>query len=205
MAKPDDQRRARGDQRRLRILEAACAVVAGAGAGALTHRAVAAQAEVSLASVSYHFPSIHGLRSATFAFAGGHVASEVTRLAAEARDAASLAQVAGAFAHRLCRERRADTMAVFELIVAAGHDVRLRRLARHFQRHLAGALAPFVGSPTDALSVAAAMHGIVLVALTSAGARSTASAATFAEAATVSLITRFATPRARNPSEESLT
>jgi TetR/AcrR family transcriptional regulator, regulator of biofilm formation and stress response len=188
-ARPD-RRRLRGEERKTAILAAACAVVARAGAGALTHRAVAAEAGVSLASTSYHFPSIHALRSATFAHAGGHIAGEVTRLSAGITEPRQLGPVAGEFAQRLCRERRVETVAVLELIVAAGYDARLRRLARYFHRHLAAVIAPFLPRPSEAPEVAAAMHGLVLVALTSAGtARS--KGAEFARTATTHLIARY--------------
>lgn len=185
-----DRRRARGADRRRAILTAACAVVARAGAGALTHRAVAQEAGVSLASTTYHFPSIHALRSATFAHAGGHIAGEVTRLSAALRAPRELGPVAGEFALRLCRDRRVETVAVLELIVAAGYDARLRRLARYFHRHLAAVIAPFLAQPGAALEVAAAMHGLVLVALSSAGAART-KGAEFARSATMSLITHY--------------
>ncbi|HEY6881411.1 MAG TPA: TetR family transcriptional regulator [Polyangiales bacterium] len=196
-----DLRRVRGEQRRLQILEAACKVVASAGAGALTHRAVAEQAGVSLASTTYHFSSIHALRRATFAFAGGQIAEEVSRLASAASSATELAEVAGDFAHRLCRDRRVETVAVLELIVAAGYDARLRALARYFHRHLASVLVPFVGSEAVALEVAAAMHGLVLVALTAAGARRNESAE-FARQAAKGLVARYVVPFAALPDGE---
>lgn len=59
----------RGRQRRQEILTAAVLVVANQGAGALNHRSAAAQAGVSLASTTYHFPTTADLRRETLRYA----------------------------------------------------------------------------------------------------------------------------------------
>ncbi len=53
-----DGRRRRGQQRKTLILDAALEVIARDGASALTHRSIAEQAGIPLASVSYHFDGI---------------------------------------------------------------------------------------------------------------------------------------------------
>ncbi|MDO8187298.1 TetR family transcriptional regulator [Conexibacter sp. JD483] len=58
---PEDGRRARGAARREQLVRAAIEVIEQGGVAALTHRAIAEQAGVSLASVSYHFAGIDGL------------------------------------------------------------------------------------------------------------------------------------------------
>lgn len=67
----------RGQQRRRAILHAAIQVVAQSGAGSLTHRSTAAEAGVSLASVTYHFPGISDLRKATLTHAAQVIGSEL--------------------------------------------------------------------------------------------------------------------------------
>lgn len=56
-----DGRRARGQVRRRALVDAAIAVLGRDGLSGLTHRAVAEEAGVSLASVSYHFSGLTDL------------------------------------------------------------------------------------------------------------------------------------------------
>jgi TetR/AcrR family transcriptional regulator, regulator of biofilm formation and stress response len=62
-ANPADGRRARGAARREQLVRAAIEVIERDGVAALTHRAIAERAGVSLASVSYHFAGIDELVS----------------------------------------------------------------------------------------------------------------------------------------------
>ncbi|MEU9957844.1 TetR family transcriptional regulator [Streptomyces sp. NPDC050982] len=166
MQKMTDGRLARGEARRELLLDAAVGIVGEQGMGALTHRAVAAAAAVSLASVTYHYPSADDLRRATFEHAGSRIGLEflglVTR-AAEAPDA--LPDICGDFTAHLVTERRIDTIAVFEMILAAGHDPELGPVKRLLELRLARLLAPYVGSDEAAFTVTAALQGLVLTAL----------------------------------------
>lgn len=60
-ASQTDGRRARGEARRAQLLDAALAVIQRDGLAGLTHRAVAEEAGVPLASASYHFTGIDDL------------------------------------------------------------------------------------------------------------------------------------------------
>lgn len=66
-----DGRLERGVQTRQRILDAAIELIAEGGVAAATQRAVAARAEVSLASITYHFPSARDLIIAAMRRASG--------------------------------------------------------------------------------------------------------------------------------------
>lgn len=66
-----DGRLERGVQTRERILDAAIELIAADGSSAATQRAVAARAEVSLASITYHFPSARDLIAAAMRRASG--------------------------------------------------------------------------------------------------------------------------------------
>lgn len=57
----EDGRRRRGEASRRSILDAATTVIVRDGVDGLTHRAVAEEAGVPLARVSYHFPTIEDL------------------------------------------------------------------------------------------------------------------------------------------------
>jgi DNA-binding transcriptional regulator YbjK len=159
-----DGRLARGSARRSVLLNAAVRVVAGKGFGSLTHRAVAAEAKVSVASVTYHFPSISELRRETLAHAGSSIGLELAELVSTASASADdIPEVCAAYAVRLVVGRRVETAAVFELIVAAGHDEDLRPLVEFYHGMLADLLTPYEGDPGRAQVAAAAVQGLVLV------------------------------------------
>jgi DNA-binding transcriptional regulator YbjK len=163
MTTSPDGRLARGELRKLLLLDAAVKVVADGGSGALTHRAVASDAGVSLASVTYHFPSIGDLREAMFDHAGSRVGLAFRDLIETAGTRAEdVPELTAAFSVSLVTERRVDTTAVFEMIVAAGHDASLRPLVRFFNDRLAELLGPYVGERFTALTVAAAIQGLIL-------------------------------------------
>lgn len=161
-----DGRLARGEQRKNLILDAAIAVVADSGSGALTHRAAATQAQVSLASVTYHFPSIDELRLAMFDHAGSRIGmtfrSAVENLGENTED---IPELCANYVLELITSQRTDTVAVFEMIVAAFHDEALRPLARFFNERLTDLLELYVKERKNALAVASAIQGIILSAL----------------------------------------
>ncbi|MCU1412972.1 MAG: transcriptional regulator, TetR family [Microbacteriaceae bacterium] len=159
----DDGRLARGAVRRRLLLDAAMQVVASGGSGSLTHRAVAAQAHVSVASVTYHFPSIGELRRETLEYAGSGIGLELADLVlAAAGRIDDIPEICAEFAVRLVTERRIETAAVFELIVAAGHNEELRPVVAIYNSRLADLLAPYEGDRGRASTVGAAIQGLLL-------------------------------------------
>jgi DNA-binding transcriptional regulator YbjK len=171
MQATEDGRRARGAARRSLVLDAAIRVVAENGSGALTHRAVAAEAQVSIASVSYHFPSAEELRRATLEYAGSSIGLELAGLVLDASASVEdTPEICAAFATHLLNDRRVETAAVFELIVAAGHDENLRPIVAAFNDHLADLLTPYEGDRSLALAAGAAVQGLLLVYLASSPA-----------------------------------
>jgi DNA-binding transcriptional regulator YbjK len=167
MAISEDGRLARGAARRELLLEAAVRVVAASGSGSLTHRAVATEAQVSIASVTYHFASIGELRRETLQHAGSSIGFELVGLIQDASASVEdTPQICAAFAIRLVDERRIETAAVFELIVAAGHDEELRPVVAALNGYLADLLTPYEGDRSRALAVGAAIQGLLLVHLT---------------------------------------
>jgi DNA-binding transcriptional regulator YbjK len=168
MTETDDGRFARGAARRALLLDAAVRVVADSGSGSLTHRAVAAEAHVSIASVTYHFASIGELRAATLEHAGSRIGMQLVRLVSDASASVEdTPEICAAFAMRLVDEQRVDTAAVFELIVAAGHEPDLRPVVAAFNGYLADVLAPYLGDRDRALRVSAGIQGLLLVHLAS--------------------------------------
>ena len=178
MTNPEDGRLARGAVRRDLLLDSAVRVVASAGSGSLTHRAVASEAKVSVASTTYHFPSISDLRSATLEHAGSRIGMQLVRLVSDATASVEdTPDICAAFAVRLVEEQRVDTAAVFELIVAAGHDEAVRPVVAAFNGYLANVLMPYIGDREHALRVAAAIQGLLLVHLAGSSSSSDLGAA----------------------------
>jgi DNA-binding transcriptional regulator YbjK len=162
----DDGRRRRGEARRALLLDAGVRVVARDGAGKLTHRAAAAEAGVSLASATYHFPSIQELRRATFDHAGSLVGLAFRdRVLADDAHAGDVGTILADYATTLVVDRREATVAVFEMITAATHDRELRPVVEILITRLAALLEPYVGGTRQALTAAAAVQGLILTAL----------------------------------------
>ena len=168
MTSESDGRRARGTARRTLLLDAAVRVVAGAGSGSLTHRAVASEADVSVASVTYHFASIEELRRETLSHAGSSIGLELANLVlAASANVDETPDICAAYAVRLVTERRVETAAVFELIVAAAHDEDLRPVVAVYHGMLADLLTPYEGDRGRAQTVAAGVQGLLLVQMVS--------------------------------------
>jgi DNA-binding transcriptional regulator YbjK len=164
-----DGRLARGAVRRTLLLDASVRVVALRGSGSLTHRAVASEAQVSIASVTYHFASIGELRRETLAYAGSSIGLELADLVrASATRVDYIPEICAEYAVRLVVERRVETAAVFELIVAAAHDEDLRPVVAVYNGLLANLLGPYAGDEGRASTVGAAIQGLLLVQLASA-------------------------------------
>jgi TetR/AcrR family transcriptional regulator, regulator of biofilm formation and stress response len=163
-----DGRLARGAARRALLLDAAVRVVADSGSGSLTHRSVAAGAGVSIASVTYHFPSIGDLRRGTLEHAGSSIGLELAGLVlAASTRVEKTPEICAAFAVRLVADRRIETAAVFELIVAAAHDEELRPVVALYNDRLTDLLAPYEGDRRSAQIVGAAIQGLLIVHLAS--------------------------------------
>ncbi len=142
-------------------------VVAAGGSSALTHRAVAATAQVSLASVSYHFASIEDLRRSTFESSLTALDNELAR-AVELRGGTveRMPRVFADYVVALLTRHREAVLTVNEMIVAASHDGELRPIFHAYQEHLSDLLAPCVGGQEAGLMVAAALQGLILSAVT---------------------------------------
>ena len=127
MAAGGRTRQARGARRRDAILQAALRVIAEQGVAAVTHRAVAAEADVPLASTTYYFESLDELlEGALFMF----VNAETERLAvvAEGLEGTELQPLEAAQLFRA--ELEDGSVAQFELYLEASRRPRLREVAR---------------------------------------------------------------------------
>lgn len=148
MATGEPTRQARGERRRAAILEAALRVIAREGVSAVTHRAVAAEADVPLSSTTYYFESLDELlEDALLRF----VSAETERLAAAAArlDGLELEPLESAQLFRA--ELEDSSVAQFELYLEASRRPRLREVARR-------CLDLYAATAESALRAAGAEH-----------------------------------------------
>jgi DNA-binding transcriptional regulator YbjK len=143
--------------RRDRILAAALRVIAACGVDATTHRAVAAEAGVALASTTYHFSSKAELVRDALEQAVERSVSAVERASAppHERGTAPLVERLLALVALLEAEDQAPLAAQFELMLEAGRRPHLRPLADHWsEAYTAGIerLAAGAGLPDPALA-----------------------------------------------------
>lgn len=116
---------------RERILEAVLHVIGTDGVAAVTNRRIAAQAGVSLGSVTYHFPTrTDMLRDALLGFVTDETA-RLTELAESYRDRGLSVTDAAALTAQVVRDLgwSAERLAPFELFIQAGRDPSLQGAA----------------------------------------------------------------------------
>ena len=127
MTRAEPTRQARGERRRRAILQAALRVISEHGVDAVSHRAVAEEAAVPLASTTYYFESLDELLEGALRL---FVDEEAGRLSAltERLEGQDLPPVEIA---RLFRAELEPDVAQFELYVEAARRPRLREVARN--------------------------------------------------------------------------
>jgi DNA-binding transcriptional regulator YbjK len=150
--------------RRQAIIEAAVRVIARQGLGKLTHRRVAAEAEVPVGSTTYYFRDLGALREAALAHAATTSAEYLEQwrrdLDANADLAATLARLTADYLADRDRHRTLN-----ELYIAASHRPELQRLARLWPEGLVALLEPRIGRrAADAVTVfldGATLHSLI--------------------------------------------
>ncbi|MGC0364668.1 DNA-binding transcriptional regulator YbjK [Rhodococcus sp. 27YEA15] len=142
---------------RSRILHAVLHVVGADGIPGVSNRRIAAQAGVSLGSITYHFPTQSDmLRDALSLF----VTDETTRLHAladEYRDQGLSVEDAAALTEKVTRDLSfsAERIAPFEMYIAAGRDHELHKVATECfaaYDHLTVTILTALGVPDPELS-----------------------------------------------------
>ncbi|MEU8487599.1 TetR family transcriptional regulator [Streptomyces sp. NPDC048641] len=151
-------------ERRQRIIDAAIRVVGEKGIGGLSHRSVAAEADVPLGSTTYHFKTLDellvaALRQANEGFAKALAGSAVFEAPRSAL-AAALASVLGEW---LAGERTGVELE-YELYLAALRRPVLRPVAAEWGEGVADQLARRT-DPVTARALVALMDGICLQVL----------------------------------------
>ncbi|MFD6875099.1 MULTISPECIES: TetR/AcrR family transcriptional regulator [unclassified Streptomyces] len=144
--------------RRQRIIDAAIRVVAARGIAGLSHRSVAAEADVPLGSTTYHFKTLDDLLVAALRQANADFV-----LVPDVRDG----DLAGALARLLGELLAADRGRVeleYELYLAALRRPALRPIAAQWCGAVAAALARHT-DPVTARALVAVFDGICLQVL----------------------------------------
>lgn len=161
-----DGRRARrhDPDRRRRILDAALDVLETDGAAGITHRKVAARADVPLGSVTYHFSSLIDLRTQAFARYVELRTAEFEDLFTQVATEEDLVEVLVDLVQG-GPARRSSAVLGFELHLAALRDPGLRALTQEWTRSSRTVLARFTGAETagrlDALLEGMIMHALL--------------------------------------------
>ncbi|MER5180648.1 TetR family transcriptional regulator [Streptomyces sp. NPDC002896] len=155
-------------ERRQRIIDAAIRVVGDKGIAGLSHRSVAAEADVPLGSTTYHFKTLDELMVAALRQANEGFAKVVrSRGALEDRRIDLAGELAGLMGEWLAGERTGVELE-YELYLAALRRPALRPVAAEWCQDLADLIADRT-DPVTARALVALMDGICLQVLLTGG------------------------------------
>jgi AcrR family transcriptional regulator len=159
---PIDGRFLRGQASRGAILDGASAVIRADGLDALTHRAAAAATGVPLARVSYHFPTVEDLLTASSARFLTAFDDRLDELAQSSRvGERSIVDACTDFLFELLTDNRPDFVAALQVRIA----LHRRGLAVDDGRILS-IIASFGATASTAEAIFAAMFGFAALAAT---------------------------------------
>lgn len=158
-----DGRRKRGELRRNELLQATVEVIRCDGVAGVSHRAVAAKADVSVASITYHFATLDDLLVAALSWAADDLAAELHGWGSElgSRPTDELARL---IEHNLVR-RRGRTLALYELYLYAARRPELRSAAAAWLEPMTDIARTFTADPRKAQLLVAALDGLLLQCL----------------------------------------
>lgn len=160
------QRRRRHDpQRRSRIARAAVAVLRRDGVLALSHRAVAEEADVPLGSTTYHYRNLDDLLAAALECISGEELDVLTDWESRWNLEVDLMDGLVELLMTYCNGRRALSILEYEVHVLAFRRPIMRAPSRRWDRALHRTLSRHVGC-TDADLVIAMLDGVMLNNLT---------------------------------------
>lgn len=153
---------ARGAERKQRIARAVLGVITEHGIEGLTHRRVAAEAEVPLGSTTYYFATLDDLLVAGLADAAERNIADVRAWASRTADDTPLVDRLVDFIQLLTGPRRAEYMAAYQIYLAAIRRPALRPIARRWDAELIELFAPFTTRRIEARLLVYALDGIMI-------------------------------------------
>ncbi|MDT0319146.1 TetR/AcrR family transcriptional regulator [Streptomyces millisiae] len=166
--------------RRQRIVDAAVRVVTEHGIAGLTHRAVAAEADVPLGSTTYHFAGRDELLAAALERMNDAWLADLAERLAQHSDLPPAERLARYVAHSL-GPGRAETELCYELYFAGLRHPTLRPLSSRVLAGVAELLRPLVPDPVAARLLTAALDGLLIQLLLSGDAYDERAAVTLFE------------------------
>ncbi|MFK4265000.1 TetR/AcrR family transcriptional regulator [Streptomyces milbemycinicus] len=152
-------------ERRQRIIDAAAAVVRERGIAGLSHRTVAAAADVPLGSTTYHFATLDDLLVAALRQINAEWLAEVERWAEGVDPAAPPADELARWLEEQFAGDRARLELEYELYFAALRHEGLRPLAAECLDEMARMLTRLVPDAAAARAVVALIDGLTLQVL----------------------------------------
>lgn len=158
-----DGRRVRAQQTRRRLLEATVRLIARDGPAAVTHRAVAAEANLTKSVATYHFATLDDLLTAALVES---TESYARRAAADLPPDCPLSELAQhmvAFAN----DHREEVLASYELFLHAARRPALRAAALRWTEWTTGLARRYTDDPVAIDAFVAALDGLGLHALLS--------------------------------------
>ncbi|MEV8105347.1 TetR family transcriptional regulator [Streptomyces sp. NPDC088135] len=156
-------------ERRDRIIDAAIRVVGARGIAGLSHRSVAAEADVPLGSTTYHFASLDELLTAALRRSNENFAEVMRESEALADPEADLAEELAGLLGEYFSGGRGRAELEYELYLAALRRPALRPVAAEWTDGTAGLLSRRT-DPATARALIALMDGICLQVLLTGGA-----------------------------------
>lgn len=148
--------------RRQRIIDAAITVVGERGIAALSHRAVAAAADVPLGSTTYHFATLDDLLVAALEQVNAEWLADVERWVREAPPEASPADAMAELMERMLQGDRNRLELEYELYLAALRRATVRPIVARYLDDTAALLARRTGDLEVARQVGALFDGLLL-------------------------------------------
>lgn len=157
-----DGRRARGSKRRAQIIEATLAVVTRDGAAGVTHRTVAAQADITTSLITYYFVTLDDLLVAALTSVADVYTEHIRAIIDGPGDnlhglARLIADSAGPGRNRALAERELATMAARRPALAAA--------SRRWRQNVAELGATLTEDPEAIASLVAASDGLCTAVL----------------------------------------
>ncbi|BBH70549.1 DNA-binding transcriptional regulator [Actinoplanes sp. OR16] len=152
------------EARRAALAAATMEVIAEAGVGRTTHRAVAAKAGLPLGATTYYFPTLDDLIAAGLRHAVATLQSDLNQWEERLKHAPDVAEALTQLVKEYLTDRR-QVRLEYELCLAAARDAALRPLADVWMRGLPVILEPYVGIAAGR-DIGALIDGIVLLTLT---------------------------------------
>lgn len=147
------------EARRAAIVTAAAELITEVGVDAITHRMVAARAQVPLGATTQYFATLDDLREAALAMMVSHIETEMQRTREALAETGATSAALAALVSRALVDARA-VRADRAVVTAAVHDPKLRALALTWTQEVVGLLAPEHGTER-ATSAAVFLDGVL--------------------------------------------